>query len=136
LSRLDNIDRGEQVPDLHLRTCLFAGLASRAFGHCLAEFHETGWHGPEPPARLYGAPAKQDFPVLLRHAADHDLRVLVVDCAATLANETFTIIARRHFAADGLAAVHAEFHFRKLVNRVRWCRERESNSHSVSRTGF
>src|SRR5690606_6298864 len=96
---------------LHYRTGLFARFARRAFRHCFAELHETGRHRPETATRLYGAPAKEDFSILLRYTANHDLRVLVMDRAATLANKAFTSIARGLLAADGLAAVHAEFHY-------------------------
>ena len=83
---MQHVHHGQQGTDLHLGLRLFERLAPRAVLRRLAVLHEPGRDRPEAEPRLDGAPTEQDAAFVLGHAADDQLRVLVVDDAAGLAD--------------------------------------------------
>jgi hypothetical protein len=119
LARIDDIDRGEEVADLNRCTGFFEGFPGGAFGNGLTQFHESRGNRPESVAWFYSPLAKQDFPVLFRHAADHDVRILVMRCIAQFADPSFPMIAGGFLSYDTLAAICTKVHWRKHDDLVR-----------------
>ena len=132
LPSFDDIDRRKQVTDLHLGTGLFECLAGGALFHRLAELHEAGRYCPVSVAWLYGAAAKQDLASPFGHTTDDYSWVLVVNGVALIADPAMTIVTIRYLLYDKAAATRTMLH----GIRNECCRERESNSDSVARTGF
>src|SRR5690606_20958553 len=74
----------------------------------LAVLEEAGRHGPVAAARLDGAPAEQDAPRMLGHAAHHHARILVMHHAAGRTHPSLARVARRHRERGSLATIAAE----------------------------
>jgi len=107
LTDVGHANEGVHRADLDLRAGFLGRLPCGSLGQRLMVFHETGGQGPHTVARLDGAAAEQHLVFPFRQAADHQLGVLVMDGAASVADRAGQNIARRHAPADGSAAVTA-----------------------------
>ena len=94
LARAQHVRDRQQRADLHPRQSFLVALARRALLQRLAVFHEAGGNRPVAEPRLDRAPADEDAALVLRHAADHDLGILIVDRAAGLAHVARHMVAR------------------------------------------
>jgi hypothetical protein len=72
LSCVDDIDRGEKMPQINSGAGLFERLTSGTAGDGLTELHEARWHGPVAETWLDRPFTQQDFAISLGNAADHD----------------------------------------------------------------
>ena len=96
-------------------TGFFERLARCAFGRGLAVFHEAGRQGPVTVARLDGALAQQNLLAIDGDAADHHLRVFVMNAAAGRADCAQMRVTGRHDALNARAAIAAMMQ-RRAVN--------------------
>ena len=126
------MDHRQQRADLDIRQGFFHGLARRGLLQGLTVLHEARRDRPEAEPGFDGTPTDEDATrVVLRHATDHQFRILVVHGLAGQTDEAKDLVARWDAPFNAGAACAAVFH-----GVFKWCRERESNPHSVARTGF
>ena len=115
--------------DAALRCLAVDRFACRPGFESLVVFHESRRDGPVAAPRFDAAFAQQDATFVFRHAADHHLRIQVVDGSAGIADVSRQEIAVRNFEDDAGATVAAEIHG-TCKRSPFWCRERESNPHA------
>src|SRR5215208_5178692 len=108
LPRAQYICYREQGAYLHVGERFLLAFTRRALLERFAVLHESCGDGPIAPPRLYGAPANQNAPLMLGHAAHHDLGVRVMNQAASPKSMARHVIACGDLECDGLATVTAE----------------------------
>jgi two-component system, sensor histidine kinase len=105
-----HVDHGQQGADLDGRERLFVGLPCRSLLQGLAVFHESCGDCPEAPARLYGAAAQQDLPLVFGDTADDQAGILVVDRSTRIADVSRKVVTRRDAKLDPGTALITEIH--------------------------
>src|SRR6185295_13348485 len=110
LSRTQSMENGEHRADFNDRLGLFDRFTRRGLHQGFIVLHEAGGNRPESQAGLDGTAAHQDCSFPLRHASGDELRVLIVDGPAALADEAGQVVTGRNSQTDALSAVTAEVH--------------------------
>jgi hypothetical protein len=100
----------QQAADLDVDAGFLARFARGAGFERLVVFHEPAGNCPETEPRLDAPLAQQDAPVVLRHGADDDLRVFVMDHAAVVADMARLVIAFGNPDPDAGPAIAAKVH--------------------------
>ena len=146
LVRVQHVHDREQRADLDVARSASSSDSRRApVLRRLAVLHEAGGDRPEAVARLDRAPAQQDAALVFRHAADDDLRILVVNRAAAVADVARQVIAGRRpecrrrgrIAEQNFIRVDVPSRGDAAQASVRiWCPGRESNAHDLATGRF
>ncbi len=102
----DRVDAQQQF-DLYGRARFFPGLARRTLFRGLVVFHVARGQGPVARARLDRPAAEQQLLPAGHDGADHDLRVLVGDEAARVADQPLPVVALGDAALEALGLVAA-----------------------------
>src|SRR5512143_2127775 len=111
LADLRQADHRVERADLDAGARLLERLARRARVERLVVLEEACGQRPQTLTRLDGAPAQEHLVLPLGQAADHHLRILVVDGPARRAHVARQVIALRDPERDAVRpAVAAEFH--------------------------
>ena len=105
----DGVDREQRV-DRDLGTGFLLGLTPGALCGLFVQFQEARRQGPETGLRLDGPATEEDAPFPGRDRAGDDLRVLVADEAAGIADQARPVVALGHPAHDRAAAVRIAPH--------------------------
>ena len=99
-----------QAEVLDMDAGFFEDFAGGAFLNRLAVFHVAAGDIPKAFAGFDGAFGEEDFAAPDREAAGDDIRVLVVDGIAGIADEAKMGVAFDFLENNGMGAVGAEFH--------------------------
>ena len=108
-----DVEAGEQAVEFHPGVRFLAGFPHRRFPGCLAVLHESGRERPPPPPWLDRTTAEQDLAFPLRNGPRHDLRILIVDGCAGIADVARAVVAgggaQHHWRRTPGAEIHEGF---------------------------
>jgi hypothetical protein len=88
----------------------FHRLASRGALQAFAIFHEARRQRPKSKSGFYGASAQQNLALILRHAADYQAWILIVNRRASGTYVTWQVVAFGYCQGNRLTAGRTEFH--------------------------